>query len=244
MPTLTVVIPAKNEEAMLSTLLTSLQEQTRPADEMILADAKSTDKTREIATAFGARIVDGGLPGPGRNAGARAATSEMILFLDADVRLPTRDFLERAMRECEERNFDVATADVWLENGAWYDKAGHAFYNAYARLWGSIRPHAPGFCIFVRKKLHEKIGGFDETVTFCEDHEYVGRAAKQGRFGFLDTVRIAVTTRRQERDGRMRMACTYILAELHLLFLGPIRHHGFRYGFGYTQKDEEADGIL
>ncbi len=236
MPSLAIVIPTKNEEQFLPILFASIQEQTLQPNEIIIADAGSTDKTRTIAQSFGARVVEGGLPGPGRNRGAAVVTSDIILFLDADVILQQKTFLEEALREFEARSLDIATADIVLPRGGLYDQATHRFYNAYARFCGSLYPHAPGFCIFVRRSLHEAIGGFDETVQFCEDHEYAHRAAKKGTFGFLDSVRIAVTTRRQERDGRFVMAIKYIFAEIHTLLLGPIRHDKFKYGFGYTPE--------
>ncbi len=78
--------------------------------------------------------------------------------------------------------------------------------------------------------------GFDETVVFCEDHEYVSRAAKHGRFGILNDISIGVTTRRMDRDGRANIVAKYLLAEAHITFLGPIRHDFFKYGFGYDRK--------
>lgn len=233
MQTISIVIPTKNEEDFLPLLLTSLRNQTLQPQQIIVADAHSTDHTRAIAQEAGAVVVDGGMPGPGRNLGARHATSDVILFLDADVTLPQADFLEKAVEEFSRRHLDIATTDVSLPDGKGYDKVTHELYNKYARLLGSALPHAPGFCIFVTRVMHERIGGFDETVQFCEDHDYAHRASKLGSFGFLDSVKIAVTTRRQERDGRVNMAVKYLLAELHLLLFGPIRHDKFRYGFGY-----------
>lgn len=231
-----IIIPAKNERDFLPELLSSIKQQTLQPYEILVADAGSTDGTQEIARSFGARVISGGLPGPGRNRGASAAIGEILLFLDADVTLPQKDFLEHALREFTERKLALATADVLLTEGTCYDKITHALYNAYVRLWGSAHPHAPGFCIMVRKEMHDAIGGFDETVTFCEDHDYAHRAAQRGSFGFLNSVRIGVTTRRQERDGRFSMGVKYLLAEMHILFIGPIRHDRFKYGFGYDEK--------
>ncbi len=236
MQRLSIVIPAKNEEHFLPILLESIKQQTLQPDEIIIADAGSTDGTVTLAGQYGCRVVKGGMPGPGRNAGARAAMGDIILFLDADVLLPQNDFLERGLEQFSRRDLAIATVDVIVPHGNAFDRAVHAFYNRYVRLWGSVHAHAPGFCMFVKKELHNEVGGFDETVRFCEDHDYAGRAAKRGRFGFLDGISIAVTTRRQERDGRLGMAIKYALAELHLLFFGPIRHDGFRYGFGYAKE--------
>jgi glycosyltransferase involved in cell wall biosynthesis len=237
MPSLTIIIPAKNEEHFLPILLASLHKQTLQPTEIIVADAGSTDRTRAIARSFGVQIIKGGMPGFARNAGARSAQGEILFFFDADVWLPDEHFLEYAMQEFTERHLDIATADVQLEEGKKYDKMTHALYNKYVRLLGDIHPHAPGFCIMVRKSLHERISGFDESITFCEDHDYAARAAKKGSFGFLDSVRIAVTVRRQERDGRLNVLLKYILAEVHLFLLGPIRHNRFHYSFGHPPKE-------
>jgi glycosyltransferase involved in cell wall biosynthesis len=233
--TVSVVIPAKNEERYLPFLFAGLDKQTHKPEQIILADAHSTDKTREIALAHGCMIVPGGMPGPGRNAGARAATSDVILFLDADVRIDDPHFIENALAEFGRQQLDIATPNIHLVNGTAADRLGHELYNFYVRLWGAWRPHAPGFCIFIRRVLFEKIGGFDETILLCEDHELASRAGKSGKFGFLESVSIGVTDRRLRRDGGLVVAAKYVLAELHMLFLGPIRHNYFRYDFGYDE---------
>lgn len=236
MLTLSIVIPTKNEEEYLPRLLESIEQQSLKPEQIIVADAGSTDQTCQIALAHGAVIVPGGLPGVGRNRGAGVVKTDLIFFFDADVELNDPEFLRSAVDEFETQRLDVATADVEPVDGNWADVLGHRFYNFYVRLWGAVRPHAPGFCILVRRSIHEKIGGFDEAVLFCEDHDYADRAGKVGKFGFLSTkIRIPVSTRRMSRDGRLSIAIKFILAELHLLFFGPICHNGFKYSFGHSK---------
>ncbi len=238
---LTIVIPTKNEEVFLPKLLQSIRHQTFQPDQIIVADAGSTDRTCEIAREYGARVVKGGLPGPGRNLGAKHAQSELILFLDADVELRDPEFLEKSVGEMLERKLDLATCDVFPLSDDFVDHFMHQAYNTYARAWGSLYPHAPGFCMFVRRDMHEKIKGFDETVLFCEDHDYARRVRKLGKFGFLKSTKIPVSIRRLDRDGRMNIAVKYMLAELHLAFLGPIRHDKFNYTFGHSLKALKKD---
>lgn len=233
---ITIVIPTKNEEAVLPRLLESIRRQTLQPHEIIVADASSTDRTREIAASFGARVVEGGLPGPGRNRGAEAATTDLVLFLDADVELRDPEFLERSVGEMLERKLDLATCDVFPLSDDWVDHVMHKAYNVYARVWGDVFPHAPGFCMFAKRSLHKKIGGFDEAVLFCEDHDYARRAVKSGTFGFLRSTKIPVSIRRLDRDGRVNIAIKYTLAELHLATLGPIKHDRFKYTFGHRSK--------
>ncbi len=236
MSTISIVIPAKDEADYLPRLLAALDRQTRKPDEVIVADADSIDETADIARRNGAHVVSGGLPSVGRNSGAAVATSDLIFFVDADAVFLSDDFLAAALAEFERRGLDIATCDVAPIGGNAFDRFAHGFYNRYVRAWGRLLPHAPGFCILVRKSLHEAINGFDESIVFCEDHDYVGRANKLGVFGFLNDVKVGVTMRRQERDGRVNMAVKYVFAELHIIFLGPIRHNGFRYGFGYHKE--------
>ncbi|MBI4713980.1 glycosyltransferase [Candidatus Uhrbacteria bacterium] len=238
---LTIVIPTKNEEEYLPILLESIKKQTLQPNEIVIADAGSKDKTLEIARAFGARIVEGGLPGPGRNRGAEYAKTEFILFLDADVELRDPKFLEKAVGEMKERKLDLATCDVFPLSDDLLDHFMHKAYNTYARAWGSLFPHAPGFCMFVRKEKHDKICGFDESVTFCEDHDYARRFRAVGEFGFLTSAKIPVSIRRMDRDGRLKIVIKYLLAELHTAFLGPIRHHRFHYTFGHSKTKNQKD---
>ncbi len=237
MPTLAVIIPTKNEEKYLPGVLESLKKQTLQPDEIIIADALSTDRTRSIARSFGAKVVDGGLPGVGRNRGVSASHSDLIFFLDSDVVISDNQFLAKAVKEFTERNLDLATADVGVVGGNLYDAWAHNFYNRYVRLLGAWHPHASGFCILTKRSLHETIKGFNEDVLFCEDHDYASRAVQAGaKFAFLNSVKIFVTTRRQNRDGRLSMSVKYVLAEMHLVFLGSIKHDKFKYGFGYDGK--------
>lgn len=241
MPKVSIVIPTKNEEKNLFSLLHSIKAQTFTDVEVIVADAHSTDTTREVALSLGAKVVDGGMPGPGRNRGAAVAKGEIIIFFDADVYLSTSRFIEDCVAEMERKRLDIASCKVKPMSRKPIDKVGHEVYNAYAVMTEKIRPHAPGFCIFVRRATHEAIGGFDEGVVFAEDHEYVQRAEKNGaRFGLLRAHPIAVSVRRLEKDGRLAIAFKYIYSEFHMLTKGTFKEMPFEYEMGgEDQKDHE-----
>ncbi len=159
MPRVSIIIPTKNEESHLPVLLKNIAAQTFRDYEVIVADAHSTDETVAIATSLGARVVEGGMPGPGRNRGAAQAKGEIIIFFDADVQLSKPRFLEDSIAEMERKNLDIATCKVKPLSRNPIDKAFHEVYNAYAVVTEKIRPHAPGFCILVRRATHEKIHG-------------------------------------------------------------------------------------
>jgi len=231
MARLSIIIPALNEALALPKLLDALNGQTRPADEIIVADAGSKDGTVELALARGARVVPGGMPGPGRNAGARAAQGDLFLFLDADV-LPRADFLERALDEFERSGKVVATCPTEALSDDLADKVIMDATNLYLQLILPISPRAPGFCIFVRREVHERIAGFDETLKMSEDHDYVRRAAKHGKFGLLSSARIPVSMRRLEKEGIVGLALKYLWCEMYALAGKPIRSMPFEYEFG------------
>ena len=109
MPRLSIIIPTKNEEENLPILLSSIKEQTFTDYEVIVADAHSSDDTRRIAVERGVRVVEGGMPGEGRNKGALKAQGELLLFLDADVILSSHHFLRDIVLEFDEERADVAT---------------------------------------------------------------------------------------------------------------------------------------
>jgi glycosyltransferase involved in cell wall biosynthesis len=81
---LTIVIPCKNEESNIKRLLLELKQQDIGNTAIILADAKSTDRTRVLANTYAfelnlnLRIVNGGMPAVGRNTGARFAKTPYI----------------------------------------------------------------------------------------------------------------------------------------------------------------------
>jgi glycosyltransferase involved in cell wall biosynthesis len=238
MARLSIVIPTLNEEHDLPNLFQSLRQQSCQDFEIIVADAGSKDRTREVARAAGAKVVEGGLPGPGRNSGAKHATGELLLFLDADVVLPDVKFLERVMGEFEKRKLDIGTTFLKPLTKNILDKALYALYDVYTFVVQKFVPHAPGFFILVRRTIHEKIGGFNEVLDFAEDHEYTIRAAKIGKFGFLRSGRIPVSVRRFDRDGRRKVARQYVKGEWHLITKGYVPPGSTDYGFGYNNKKE------
>lgn len=220
---ISIIIPTYNEENYLPRLLDSIKNQTFTDFEVIVADAGSTDRTREIAENFGAQVVDGGMPAAGRNRGIEAASGDLFLFLDADVILEKAEFLERVIGEFEQKNFDIATCHLIPASHRFIDKFFHAVYNIYVSKMKKIMPHAPGFFILIKRDLFERIGGFDESITLCEDTDLTIRAAKKGKFGFLKSEKIKVSVRRFDVDGRWNVAFKYLLAEIILLFGGRIR---------------------
>lgn len=234
-----VVIPTKNEERCLPVLLHALKNQTRQPNEVAIGDGGSTDATREIAMRYGAKVVDGGSPSLGRNAGAAQTSSEILMFFDADAIVDDTRFIEKAIADFETRELDIATADIFVRRGTLGDRLGFRFYNFYVRMWGNHHPHLIGTFMMVRRHVHNVINGFDKTVTFAEDHDYGLRAKKSGaRFGVLNGIAVGITPRRQEKIGRMRFFLVNALAEPYIMFVGPIRSGWFADQYKQITKEQ------
>src|SRR3989344_7393079 len=104
---ISIVIPALNEEKYLPKLMECIKAQTYRDYEVIVADADSIDRTKNIAKAYKCKIAKGGMPAVGRNNGARMAKGEIILFLDADVQF-NKNFLKDALDEFERKKLGIA----------------------------------------------------------------------------------------------------------------------------------------
>ncbi len=227
---LSIIIPTLNEEHFLPNLLECIRLQKFKDFEVIVADSNSRDATRKIAESFGCKIVEGGSPAVGRNNGAKAATGDLLFFLDADVVIED-NFFEPVIREFEENNYDIASTYMTPLSDKAFDRALHKIANICLKTTQKVSPHAPGFCILVKRDLHEKIGGFRNLKT-AEDHDYVKRAGKVGKFALLVSKRISVSVRRFEKEGRLKIAAKYFYVELYRLLKGEVEHELFSYEFG------------
>jgi len=235
-PMVSIVIPTYNEENFLPKLLRSIKRQTYRNKEVIVADARSTDKTGEIAEFYGAKVVAGGPVAIGRNNGAEHARGDIILFLDADVVLPDASFLWQTIMEFERRHLGIATCLPFPISTKKIDHAFHDLFNVYMKFLGAMMPHTPGFCIMVRREIHDKIGGFDKKIKLAEDHDYASQAVKYGKFGVLKSRKIPVSIRRFAKDGRFKVVMKYIFCELHRMTLGSVKSDMFNYKFGFDKS--------
>lgn len=219
-PKLSIIIPALNEEKNIGKLLESVKAQRFPC-EIIVADAGSKDKTIEIAKSHGAKIVKGGLPATGRNNGALAAKSNILLFLDADVLLK-KNLLDHCVSKIKRKNLGAATCYALPLSKNILDFIAFEATNLRMEMLKKSKPYARGFCIFVLREVHNKIEGFDESIRYGEDFDYVRRAAKIAKFGVLKKV-VFTSVRRFEKEGRMKCFARFVYLTLYHFFKREIK---------------------
>jgi glycosyltransferase involved in cell wall biosynthesis len=217
---LTIVIPAKNEAKMLPLLLESLCRQDFEGmveTRVLVADAGSTDGTREIALGFCDRlkveVVAGGLPSMGRNAGARLATTKYVLFLDADVELPEPTLLRRAMWRMRRRRLHLATTNIACREGSFFDDVLYAGSNLMQRVGSVTKPFATGMFMLFDREVFWALGGFNEQALFAEDY-LLSKGVARIRFRIVRG-RVLTTNRRFQKLGHWRMVWMFFKTMLH-----------------------------
>jgi glycosyltransferase involved in cell wall biosynthesis len=196
--------------------------QTREPDEVLVVNNASTDGTRAVAEAFPAvRVVDEPRPGlvHAREAGRRRSTGDLLVYLDADSRLPLRwlEMVERRFR---------ADADLVGLSGAFryydWDWIGRALLGAYdivvapavhvvvrdlLRLGAVL--YGGGFC--VRRDALARIGGFDTAIDFHGEDTNLGRRlSKVGTVALSNRCCVYTSARRYVAMGKRAVFRLYV----------------------------------
>jgi len=207
-PLVSVVIPALGEEDYLPGLLQSIENQTYRSIEVIVADSSSSpskEKTEEICREYGARYVF--VPklnvAHARNEGARAASGEILCFVDADC-VMSPEYIEKMVEALTEDETVLAHGgDPTIEDSLFQT------ITIIGRSW--LKPvwqtSGRGICIW--KDAFWEIGGYDEsldpTLGYREDIDLGKRVQEYfgpGSIKFLRGVYIGESARRIRQLGR------------------------------------------
>jgi glycosyltransferase involved in cell wall biosynthesis len=184
LPVFSIVIPTLNEERYLPILLKDIDKQTFRSFEVIVADGHSEDRTVDRCQKFSRRfpltIVNSKVRNVSaqRNSGAEKAHGTWIIFFDADNRIAP-DFLAAVNRQIVRQRPDLFTCWAKCDSDDAMEQAVISFYNIdsdVARFVGSAA--ALGAMIGIRRDAFSTIGGFDPSVGFAEDREFVRQATE------------------------------------------------------------------
>jgi glycosyltransferase involved in cell wall biosynthesis len=214
--TLSVVVPAFNEEAYLPRTFEHigrarhcLRRERGEQAELLVVDNGSTDSTAELAGELGATVVPEPLHNIARvrNSGARAAAADRLVFLDADVIVPER-LLVRIAEELDRQVTLGGAVDTYYRPG----KRTAKLWLGGWRMLGRALRIAQGGCQFCRRSAFDELRGYNERLYMGEDVDFyvrLKRLARRrgGRVVLINDVRILPSTRRYDR----RPAWTYLV---------------------------------
>ncbi|HEV2176546.1 MAG TPA: TIGR04283 family arsenosugar biosynthesis glycosyltransferase [Terriglobia bacterium] len=218
-----IIIPTYNEEIALAANLDSLR-RVRGDFEVIVADGRSTDRTREQVETRQATF-----PRPmlwlsaerpralQLNRGAEIARGDSLLFLYADALLAS-DAIEALCAALERE--DIVGGNFNLR----YEEESD-----WARLFTWINRHRRAFgiyygdsAIFVRRAVFDRLGGF-RPIPIMDDYEFVRRLERSGRTVCLHSV-VTVSSRRWRRQGVLRTLWSwFVIQSLYSMGVEPRR---------------------
>ena len=216
MERISIIVPALNEAAVIAFALAPWTDQYEV--ELIVVDGGSIDATPMIARAF-ARV----LMGPrGRarqmNAGAAAATGEILVFLHADTRLP-RSAVDSIRATLSDPQTIGGAFRLAIDSHRWLLRMVAAIANLRCRWFGL--PYGDQ-ALFFRRSVFERLGGFPD-LPLMEDVALVRAARRLGRLALLrDSVQ--TSARRWRRDGVLFVSLrNQLFLGLFLLGVSPVR---------------------
>lgn len=146
MPKISVVIITLNEEKNIARCLESVKDV---ADEIVIVDSFSTDRTEEICKEFHARFIRHAFEGhiEQKNWAVDQASFDHVLSLDADEELSGR--LKRSILEvkenwsCDGYYFNRLTnyCGKWIRHTSWYPARKLRLWDRRKGRWGGVNPH-------------------------------------------------------------------------------------------------------
>lgn len=237
-PEISVVIPAYNEATYIGRLLGALTRQSYHDFEVIVSDARSGDNTAQVVNDLKGKL-DIKLvtspprgPGAGRNAGAKIARGQWLLFLDADNDIDDPDFIKILLTKTAAHSWKVSSTKMKLRSTNPGHRLTHWLNYKYIKLLAHTKhPVAPGWCIFTRRDVFEAHKGFNEKIQFGEDYDYVSRAGR-GVFGFIEDTAYQVDPRRNEEEN-WRLTLKAIANEIYRHTHGyNLEKNPIKYEFG------------
>lgn len=184
MVNISVIIPTFDRSELLSRAISSVLQQTSPAQEIIVVDNGVNDafvdhyyrkKIHLIRTA--PRLG----PGRSRNLGARTANSSFLAFLDDDD-IWEPDYLRHSRHTLENTNADVVVGQL-KKIGTDGKTIPYKMFPSDIKMQRSVYFRSPGFGgqnIIIKKELFFKVGGFDEEMPASVDRDLAAKIIEAG----------------------------------------------------------------
>jgi glycosyltransferase involved in cell wall biosynthesis len=169
---LSIIIPAYNEEKYIENTLKAIN-----LGETIVVCNGCTDNTAQIAKKYASKVIEIKEKGvsKARNIGAKSASNERLVFLDADIIVSNT-----ILTKIKNSSFTIGSSKVKPNSS----KLKH-------RIFMNIKTNLNYFgfssgLIFCDKNLFNRVGGFNELQSKGEDGQFLRRAKRKGNFGVVN----------------------------------------------------------
>ena len=212
---LSVIVPTVNEAALIAGFLAHLRERI-PGAEIIVVDGGSNDQTAALATPRADRVLQSPR-GRARqmNAGAAAASGEILWFLHADSLVPA-DALGRLAQSLVNPEMVGGCFRLRFPRRRWVYRISDSLGNVAVDLFRiALGDHG----IFCRRATFARVGGYPD-VPLMEDAEFYRRLRRAGRVRQLPAY-IVSSPRRYEQHGPVRTTVFYLV--ILTLYLAGVR---------------------
>ena len=220
---MSIIIPALNESATIGRTLTRLQ--GIDSLEVIVVDGGSQDNTAELAGSYAAKVIQ---TAPCKaiqmNAGARAATGAILVFLHADTLLPA-GFHHQIVSALSQNGIVAGAFRLAIDS----THVGIRFIEATTYLRSRcLRLPYGDQALFMKKALFEEIGGFPE-MPIMEDFILVRRLKRKGKIVIVPKA-VITSPRRWLRFGILRTSLiNHLIVMAYYLGISPDRlSHWYR----------------
>lgn len=188
---ISVIIPTYNRFEVLKRALKSVMSQSHQAEEIIVVDDGSDDKTSQITKYFPNITYiyqkNSGVSSA-RNSGIRSAKYEWIAFLDSDDEWHEDKLKEQANLHRDQRDLLMSYTDErWIRDAKEVKVA-----KKYAKVGRDLFEASLSHCIIapssalMHRSLFDSLGFFDETLEVCEDYDLWLRVSLKHNIGLVD----------------------------------------------------------
>lgn len=225
---LSFVIPTYKEESTIESTLKRLKADPPPCEyEIIVSDSESPDKTAELARAYADKIII--VPRKtiayGRNAGAKAATGDYLIFLDAGVEIVNADrFFGDLLRDFEKYPDLVAATvaiKVYPTEATLSDRIIFGLLNFTFLIFNNVlhSGNASGKFQMIRADAFRKLNGFREDLPAGEDNDMFRRLSHIGETRFYGGLTVLHSGRRAHKIGWPKLLFQWLKNGLWVMFL-------------------------
>lgn len=208
---ISIIIPTFNEEKNIERLVPYLQNCCLDKEiEIIIVDCGSADKTKELATSFGAKVIVSSCKGRSvqMNSGAMAAKYDILYFVHADS-VPPKTFFTDIVCAVKD-GYEIGRYRTKFEGNKWLLKL-----NAFFTRFDWFVCYGGDQTLFTTRSLFNKANGYDEKFLIMEEYDLVKRAKDFSRYKIFPKAALVSTRKYNSNSWLQVQRANYKIVRLY-----------------------------